>query len=95
MNINTTVLLAAYLIVISAVTVIVTCSDKLRAERGKYRVPEKTLMLLGLFGGAGAEYVTMKIIRHKTHHKKFMIGLPVEIVLHLIIIFVIAWFSLH
>ena len=34
-------------------------------------------MYLGALGGALPMYVTMRIIRHKTKHKKFMIGLPV------------------
>lgn len=43
-------------------------------------------MLLGFFGGALAEYLTMKAIRHKTLHKKFMIGLPLFILIHVAII---------
>ena len=34
-------------------------------------------------GGATGMYVTMQLIRHKTKHKKFMIGLPIFIVLHI------------
>ncbi len=68
---------------ISLVTAAVTIKDKRAAIKGKYRVPEATLMLLGLLGGAAAELAVMKIIRHKTKHKKFMIGLPAEIILHI------------
>lgn len=64
------------------VAVIITVADKSAAKRNKWRVPEATLMLIGLFGGALPMYVTMKTIRHKTKHKKFMIGLPLEIALH-------------
>ena len=39
-------------------------------------------MYLGALGGALPMYVTMRIIRHKTKHKKFMIGLPVFAVIH-------------
>lgn len=70
-----------YLLAISVVTVIITIADKLLSKTDKRRVPEKTLLLLGILGGAIAEYVCMKVIRHKTKHKKFMIGLPVIIVL--------------
>ncbi|MBQ5843177.1 MAG: DUF1294 domain-containing protein, partial [Clostridia bacterium] len=41
------------------------------------RIPEKTLFLTALFGGSLAMYITMLVIRHKTKHKRFMIGLPV------------------
>jgi uncharacterized membrane protein YsdA (DUF1294 family) len=39
-------------------------------------------MGIGLVGGALPMYITMKLIRHKTKHKKFMLGLPAEIILH-------------
>lgn len=75
-------LLIIYLAGIALVSVAMTVADKISAKRGGWRVPESTLMALGLFGGALPMYVTMKTIRHKTRHKKFMIGLPVEIALH-------------
>ena len=75
-------LLIIYLAVISLVAVVMTITDKAKAKRDAWRIPEATLMLVGLFGGALAMYVTMKTIRHKTKHKKFMIGLPLEIALH-------------
>ncbi|MBQ7595200.1 MAG: DUF1294 domain-containing protein [Clostridia bacterium] len=72
-----------YLAIISIITVIITIYDKSAAKRNKRRVSEASLMLLGLAGGALAELITMKIIRHKTKHPKFMIGLPVEIIIHI------------
>ena len=58
-----------------------TVSDKVRAKKGKWRVPEDTLLFVALLGGAVGEYITMRLIRHKTRHKKFMITLPVFILL--------------
>ena len=75
-----------YFVAISFITAVVTLADKSKARRNKWRVPENTLMLLGLFGGAAAEYITMKIIRHKTKHAKFMIGLPLFILLHIALV---------
>lgn len=60
----------------SLISVIITAHDKSAAKKGKWRVPEKVLFLFALLGGALAMYVTMKAIRHKTLHKRFMIGLP-------------------
>lgn len=83
-------LLLIYLLIIGLAAVIITVADKNAAKkkRKKKRVPEATLMLVGLFGGALPMYVTMKTIRHKTKHKKFMVGLPLEIALHAVIAFV-------
>lgn len=75
-------LIIIYLAIIALVAVVITLGDKFAAKKGMWRVPEATLMLVGLFGGALPMYVTMKTIRHKTKHKKFMIGLPLEIALH-------------
>ena len=84
-------LLLIYLAVISLVAIILTVADKAKAKREAWRIPEATLMLVGLFGGALLMYVTMKTIRHKTKHKKFMIGLPLEIALHALIACVIIF----
>ena len=72
-----------YLAVISLVSVIVTIHDKSAAKKKRRRVPEKTLILLSLLGGSVAMYVTMQMIRHKTKHAKFMLGIPAIMVLQL------------
>lgn len=61
----------------SVLAVCLTVYDKYAAKRKKARIPEKTLFLTALFGGSLAMYITMLVIRHKTKHKRFMIGLPV------------------
>ena len=86
MNKNIVIILLLYLSLISIVASILAVSDKRKAIKGKRRIPERTLMTVGFLGGATAELITMKLIRHKTKHKKFMIGLPAEILLHIIII---------
>lgn len=78
-------LVIAYLALISVLTAIVTIIDKINAKAGGRRVPEDFLLTLGLLGGSASEYITMKLIRHKTRHKKFMVGLPVLIAIQAII----------
>ena len=85
MNKELLIFIAAYFVLISLVTAIVTAVDKSRSRKGAFRIPEKTLFLLALFGGSLAEYLTMRSIRHKTLHKRFMLGLPLIIILQLII----------
>ena len=86
-------LLLIYIGVMSLLTVIITVYDKIAAKAGKWRIPEATILLTGLFGGAFAEIVTMQIIRHKTQHRKFMIVLPLEIILHVALLIVAFYFS--
>ena len=72
---------SCWFIFISLVTAAVTVSDKNSARKKKRRVPEATLFSLAFIGGAAAEYITMRLIRHKTRHKSFMLGLPAIILL--------------
>ena len=76
-----------YVLIISAVTAAVTFYDKKASVKfPRHRVSEAMLFLLALIGGAVAELVVMKKIRHKTKHKRFMIGLPIIIVLHIVLL---------
>lgn len=71
----------SYITVLSIISVIVTAHDKLSAERGGRRVPERTLLALSALGGSAVMLLMMCLIRHKTRHKKFMIGIPLIIIL--------------
>jgi uncharacterized membrane protein YsdA (DUF1294 family) len=72
-----------YIAVISLISVIVCIYDKKisRKNRVELRIPEKTLMYLSLLGGSVAMLWTMLAVRHKTKHIKFMLGIPIIIVL--------------
>lgn len=76
--------LPGWLILISLISVIVTVADKVKAKSGSQRVPEATLMLLSVLGGSFAMLVTMLIIRHKTKHPKFMVGIPVILLIQVV-----------
>lgn len=76
----------AYIISISIVTVILTIYDKIAAKRRAFRISEATLILCAFLGGSVAELVTMLLIRHKTRHVKFMLGLPLIIILHIAVL---------
>ena len=75
-----------YFIAISLVTAIVTAIDKYKAKKGAFRIKEATLFILAALGGALSEYAVMRLIRHKTLHKRFMIGLPLIIILQIIVV---------
>ncbi len=82
-------LILGYFIVISFISSAVCYYDKQMAVKGKRRISEKALFLISLLGGSVAMYFTMHLIRHKTRHIKFMIGLPLIIVLQIAVIFLI------
>ncbi len=83
-----------YLALISLIAVILTVSDKRRARKHKYRIRESVLLLFSALGGSLAMFITMLLIRHKTNHMKFMLGIPLIIVIQLAAFFVI-WGFIH
>ncbi|MBQ4119141.1 MAG: DUF1294 domain-containing protein [Clostridia bacterium] len=72
-----------YLAAISVVSVIVCIYDKIAAKHKWQRTSENALLFLSVLGGALAMYITMRIIRHKTKHTKFMLGLPIIILVQI------------
>lgn len=86
----------AYIALISLISIIVCIYDKGISKKNKaeLRVPEKTLMLLSAIGGSVAMYITMLLIRHKTKHVKFMLGIPLIIALHSAIVYLLFHFNI-
>ncbi len=73
---NYLILFLIYLLVINFYAVVITVSDKKLAKSEARRVPEKKLFITAALGGSLGMYITMRKIRHKTLHKRFMIGIP-------------------
>ncbi len=82
--------LLVYLIAISVVSIVICCYDKFAAKHNLQRVSEKALFTVSFVGGAAAMYITMCIIRHKTKHNRFMVGLPVVILVQTAILLLIC-----
>jgi len=51
-------------------------SDKKKAIRGDWRIPEKVFFRWALLLGAGGILLGMRAFRHKTKHYKFVLGMP-------------------
>ena len=84
------VIAAVYLAVISVISIIVCCYDKIASKHlQKHRTRELTLLALSALGGSVAMLITMFIIRHKTKHVKFMLGIPLIIILQTALLFLI------
>ena len=80
-----------YLALISLVSIIVCIYDKIAAKHNpKHRTRERTLLLLSAIGGSVAMLLTMLSIRHKTKHMKFMIGIPLIILLQAAVAIAVA-----
>ena len=80
------VLLTVYIViaVFSSLSVLLCIYDKIAAKcLPGHRVPEAILLLLPALGGSFFMLLTMLLIRHKTKHAKFMIGIPVILLLQI------------
>lgn len=87
-------LLPWYLFIVNLFAIGITIADKRRAARQQYRVSERVLLLTALLGGSAAMYAAMRIVRHKTRHPKFMVGIPLILVLQIsILLFLFTGFS--
>lgn len=80
-------LLFIYLIIVNALGFLLMLIDKQKARRGKWRIPEATLMSVAAIGGSVGSLLGMYTVRHKTRHIKFTLGIPAILVLQLVAAF--------
>lgn len=80
----------AWVLAASLLAAVLTAVDKRRARLDRWRIAESTLWLIAAAGGAAAMLVTMRCIRHKTRHRRFMWGLPLLIVLQAALLLLLA-----
>ena len=76
-------ILIVYFAIISIISFFVCVYDKRisKKNRVELRIPEKVLLILSAIGGSVAMFITMLLIRHKTKHVKFMLGIPIIMIL--------------
>lgn len=75
------------LLIINILTLFAMGWDKWKAIHQKWRIPEKSLLLLGLLGGGLGLLVGSRIFRHKTQKMLFKIGIPILLFLNFIEIY--------
>lgn len=64
-------ILLYYEIVLSAITFLVYAYDKNAARQGRWRISERTLLLLSASGGCWGALAAMQLLRHKTRKLRF------------------------
>ncbi|MBS7345882.1 MAG: DUF1294 domain-containing protein [Caryophanon sp.] len=60
--------------------------DKERAKKNEWRVAERTLMIMAIFGGALGGVLGMYLFRHKTKHNQFAFGFPLLAAIHVFLL---------
>lgn len=82
--------LIIYLVVMNIIGFFIMLMDKKKAQKGRWRIPEKTLLLISLFGGSIGTLVGMYVFRHKNQKLRFVIGFPMILIFQIIIIIYIV-----
>ena len=57
--------------ILSVITFFMYGIDKFKAQRGKWRISEKALLVSSFIGGAVGGFLAMQLFRHKTKHWYF------------------------
>ena len=64
--------------------------DKVKAKKNVWRIKESTLMLSAALGGSIGALAGMYLVRHKTRHPKFTLGIPAILILQIVIVILIV-----
>lgn len=82
-------IIEAWLVFINIFTFAAYALDKYKVVHHAWRIPERTLILLAAIGGSVGALSAMYIVRHKTKHNKFRIGVPAILVIQLILAYIV------
>ncbi len=80
------ILIFLYLLAINGFAIFVMYSDKKKARKGYWRIPEEKLFIIALLFGSAGILAGMKLFRHKTRHFKFVYGIPFLLVIQILIL---------
>ncbi|ABR49695.1 protein of unknown function DUF1294 [Alkaliphilus metalliredigens QYMF] len=70
------IIYGSYLLLINFSSFILVFIDKRKAEKKEWRIKEVSLLLMALAGGGAGVLIGMVLLKHKTHKKKFTMGIP-------------------
>lgn len=84
--------LIAYLCVVNVAAFLLYGLDKQKARMNRWRIPEKVLLGVAVFGGTVGAYVGMRMFHHKTTKAKFYIGLPLIFMLQVVAVIAVQYY---
>lgn len=79
-------LICYYAAIINALSFVLYGIDKLKAILKKRRINETLLLLIAFIGGSIGSYLAMDVFNHKVSKDSFLVGIPMMIALHLVIL---------
>ena len=82
-------ILLVYLLIVNAIGFILMLTDKIKAKKNLWRIPESTLLLSAAIGGSIGSILGMYTFRHKTKHVSFLLGMPLILAVQIVIVILI------
>lgn len=79
------IIIVIYLVIINIVGFASMGIDKWKAKHHAWRIPERILFTIAIFGGSLGSLIGMYTFRHKTKHWYFVYGFPAIFAIHIII----------
>ncbi len=79
-------LLICYFVTVNICGVLFMGLDKWKAKKRSWRIPEATLFIIAVIGGALGSIIGMYLFRHKTRHWYFVYGMPAILVIHILLV---------
>lgn len=79
-------ILVIYLVIINLASFFMYGIDKRRAKKNKWRISEKTLLIMAAVGGSVGAMLGMTKFRHKTQKWKFKLLIPIFLILQVILL---------
>ncbi len=80
-----------YLEAVNVLAFVLMGLDKRFAQRQRRRLPEATLLGVGILGGSIGGIAGMYFFRHKTRKPRFYVGLPVILAMQVLFFLGLIW----
>ena len=81
---NVISVLLIYIALVNLLGLYAMFTDKQRAKKRAFRVPEATLFAIAIIGGSIGSILGMYLFRHKTRHWYFVYGMPLILILQIL-----------
>ena len=86
---------AAYAITINLAAYMAFARDKHYAQKGMWRIPERTLLTLAAVGGTVGIIVGQQVLRHKTRKEPFRTYLLAFVAIQVIVVVVLCFLQVR